>query len=52
MEAERSALLIDWGGVLTTTLFASFHAYCMQTQIEPTRLLSASFPPSMKPTCL
>jgi len=36
---SRSALLIDWGGVLTTNLFASFHAYCLQAQIEPERLM-------------
>jgi putative hydrolase of the HAD superfamily len=35
----RSGLLIDWGGVLTTNLFASFHAYCLQAQIEPQSLL-------------
>jgi putative hydrolase of the HAD superfamily len=37
--AERSGLLIDWGGVLTTNLFASFHAYCLQAQIDPKTLL-------------
>jgi putative hydrolase of the HAD superfamily len=35
----RSALLIDWGGVLTTNLFASFHAYCLQAEIDPKTLL-------------
>jgi epoxide hydrolase-like predicted phosphatase len=35
----RKGLLIDWGGVLTTNLFASFHAYCLKTQIEPQALL-------------
>jgi putative hydrolase of the HAD superfamily len=35
----RSALLIDWGGVLTTNLFASFHAYCLAAEIEPERLM-------------
>src|SRR5450432_1502401 len=35
----RSGLLIDWGGVLTTNLFASFHAYCLQAQIDPKTLL-------------
>ncbi len=35
----RSALLIDWGGVLTTNLFASFHAYCVSAEIEPDKLL-------------
>ncbi len=34
-----SALLIDWGGVLTTNLFASFHAYCVRAGIEPDKLL-------------
>jgi putative hydrolase of the HAD superfamily len=37
--AERNGLLIDWGGVLTTNLFASFHAYCLQAQIDPKTLL-------------
>jgi epoxide hydrolase-like predicted phosphatase len=35
----RKGLLIDWGGVLTTNLFASFHAYCLETQLEPQALL-------------
>ena len=34
----RSGLLIDWGGVLTTNLFASFQAYCLQAQIDPQTL--------------
>jgi epoxide hydrolase-like predicted phosphatase len=34
----RTALLIDWGGVLTSNLFASFHAYCMQAEIDPQAL--------------
>jgi putative hydrolase of the HAD superfamily len=34
----RSGLLIDWGGVLTTNLFASFHAYCLRVQIDPQTL--------------
>lgn len=38
----RSALLIDWGGVLTTNLFASFHSYCVQAQIDP-KLLAGRF---------
>jgi putative hydrolase of the HAD superfamily len=36
---ERTALLIDWGGVLTTNLFASFHAYCLKAGIPPERLI-------------
>jgi len=39
MAPERSALLIDWGGVLTTNLFASFHAYCLKAEIDPKLLL-------------
>jgi epoxide hydrolase-like predicted phosphatase len=35
----RTALLIDWGGVLTTNLFASFKAYCVKAQIDPKLLL-------------
>jgi putative hydrolase of the HAD superfamily len=35
----RSGLLIDWGGVLTTSLFASFQAHCVQMQIDPQTLL-------------
>ncbi|MCW3032153.1 MAG: family phosphatase [Solirubrobacterales bacterium] len=38
-EQRRTALLIDWGGVLTTNLFASFHAYCVQAEIDPKLLL-------------
>jgi epoxide hydrolase-like predicted phosphatase len=32
-------LLIDWGGVLTTNLFTSFHAYCLRAEIDPKLLL-------------
>ncbi len=38
-EPPRRGLLIDWGGVLTTNLFASFHAYCLHARIEPQSLL-------------
>lgn len=38
-DSVRTGLLIDWGGVLTTNLFASFHSYCLQAQIEPQTLL-------------
>jgi putative hydrolase of the HAD superfamily len=34
----RSALLIDWGGVLTTNLFASFQAHCERIGVEPQTL--------------
>jgi putative hydrolase of the HAD superfamily len=37
--ARRTALLIDWGGVLTTNLFTSFHAYCLEAEIDPKRLM-------------
>lgn len=33
--ALRTGLLIDWGGVLTTNLFASFHAYCLSVELDP-----------------
>ncbi len=35
----RTALLIDWGGVLTTDLIASFRAYCVSAGIETKELL-------------
>ena len=38
-EDVRSALLIDWGGVLTSNLFASFHAYCLSAGIAPESLM-------------
>jgi putative hydrolase of the HAD superfamily len=36
--AERSALLIDWGGVLTSNLFDSFREYCVRVEIDPQTL--------------
>jgi putative hydrolase of the HAD superfamily len=36
--AARTGLLIDWGGVLTTDLFASFRDYCERVQIDPLSL--------------
>jgi putative hydrolase of the HAD superfamily len=30
----RDALLVDWGGVLTTNLFVSFQAYCVEAGID------------------
>jgi putative hydrolase of the HAD superfamily len=36
--ATREALLVDWGGVLTTNLFASFGAFCEQIGVAPERL--------------
>jgi putative hydrolase of the HAD superfamily len=35
---RREGLLVDWGGVLTTNLFSSFQAYCVQVQIDPATL--------------
>ena len=32
---DALGLLIDWGGVLTTNLFASFHAYCVRGRDRP-----------------
>ncbi len=37
-EEVRTGLLIDWGGVLTTNLFASFRAYCVKAEIDPQTL--------------
>ncbi len=37
---QRTGLLIDWGGVLTTNLFASFYAYCVRAEIDPQMLAS------------
>jgi putative hydrolase of the HAD superfamily len=38
-EGVYTGLLIDWGGVLTTNLFASFHAYCLSAEIDPQLLM-------------
>jgi putative hydrolase of the HAD superfamily len=35
---ERTALLIDWGGVLTSNLFESFREYCARVDIDPQTL--------------
>jgi putative hydrolase of the HAD superfamily len=32
-------LLIDWGGVLTTNLFTSFHTHCVNAGIDPQTLM-------------
>jgi putative hydrolase of the HAD superfamily len=37
----RSALLIDWGGVLTTNLFVSFHEYCVRSGIDSEQLVAS-----------
>ena len=36
--AQRSGLLIDWGGVLTTNLFTSFRDFCVKVGIDPQTL--------------
>jgi putative hydrolase of the HAD superfamily len=38
MGEPRAGLLIDWGGVLTTNLFTSFHEYCVRMGIDPQEL--------------
>jgi putative hydrolase of the HAD superfamily len=38
-ENGRRGLLIDWGGVLTTNLFASFHDYCVKAEISTEELV-------------
>jgi putative hydrolase of the HAD superfamily len=40
-EPGRSALLIDWGGVLTTNLFVSFHEYCLANEIDSEQLVTS-----------
>jgi epoxide hydrolase-like predicted phosphatase len=37
-DPERTGLLIDWGGVLTTNLFASFGAFCERSGVDPATL--------------
>jgi len=39
IQKPRRGLLIDWGGVLTTNLFSSFHAYCVAAEIDPKTLM-------------
>jgi len=33
--AERSAVLLDWGGVMTSDLFGSFAAFCAEEGLDP-----------------
>jgi len=37
----RTALLVDWGGVLTTNLFASFGEFCTEAGLAPDALVQA-----------
>jgi epoxide hydrolase-like predicted phosphatase len=38
---RRNGLLVDWGGVLTTNLFASFGEFCTEAGIAPDALVEA-----------
>jgi putative hydrolase of the HAD superfamily len=40
-EPRRTGLLIDWGGVMTTNLFASFGAFCAAEGLVPETLRDA-----------
>ena len=35
MAGERSAVLLDWGGVMTGDLFGSFRAFCADEGLDP-----------------
>lgn len=39
--AERTGLLMDWGGVMTTDVFASFAAFCANEGLHPDRVRDA-----------
>lgn len=39
--AQREGLLIDWGGVMTSNLFASFAAFCETEGLDPQALANA-----------
>ena len=41
MAAERSAVLLDWGGVMTSDLFGSFAAFCAEEGLDPDVLANA-----------
>ncbi len=38
---RRTGLLVDWGGVLTTNLFASFGEFCNEAGLAPDALVQA-----------
>ncbi len=38
---DRSGLLIDWGGVMTSNLFTGFAAFCEREGLEPAALANA-----------
>jgi epoxide hydrolase-like predicted phosphatase len=37
----RRGLIVDWGGVLTTNVFASFEAFCLEERLPPDRVAVA-----------
>ena len=39
MAAERSAVLLDWGGVMTTSPFAAFAAFCSSEGLDESALM-------------
>jgi putative hydrolase of the HAD superfamily len=40
-ENGRTGLLIDWGGVLTTNLWASFSDYCTRSELDPQAMVKS-----------
>ena len=38
-DVPHAALLVDWGGVLTTNLFQSFSAFCVSVGLDPQTLV-------------
>jgi epoxide hydrolase-like predicted phosphatase len=38
MAPERSAVLLDWGGVMTSSIFGSFSAFCEAEGLDPDAL--------------
>lgn len=40
-DGKRTGLLIDWGGVLTTNLWASFGDYCTRSGIDPQEMVKS-----------
>lgn len=40
-EPARRGLLVDWGGVLTTNVFESFRAFCVDEGLRPERVRDA-----------
>ena len=40
-DAQLTGLLVDWGGVMTTNLFAAFAEFCQSEGLEPQALVRA-----------